>query len=175
MKNRFRILSEPSGFGVSFSGHRPEKLPSGKEKELLQSLVFQETKDAVKDGARVFYSGMSRGIDLFAAELVLALRRTQPDIRLICACPYPAFFDSFSPAERYRADCILSEADDIRFISGQYYSGVYFTRNRYLVDHSARLIAVLLDMHSGTGNTVRYAQKKGLDIRIVTLPVKPAN
>lgn len=172
MSERGRTQTKPTGMAVSFSGHRPEKLPAGRDRAILQSMVYQETAQAISDGACVFYSGMSRGLDLYAAELVLAMRSEHPEIRLVCACPFPAFFDSFSPVERYRVDCILSEANDVCFISKHYYSGVFFARNRYMVDHSDRLIAVMLDPRSGTGNTVRYAQKKGKDVRIVTLPIK---
>lgn len=46
----------------------------------------------------------------------------------------------------------------------------YYRRNRYLVDHADCLIAVYdnnQNMRSGTGMTVRYAEKKGKPVTLI--------
>ena len=160
------------GFGVCFSGHRPEKLPEREGREILKSMLHLETENAIKDGARVFYTGMARGVDLYAAEMILDYRHRFPDIRLICACPFPEHYSSFSAAEIYRVRCILNAANETVTVSARYVPSVFARRNAYMVDHSERLIAVLLHSHSGTAQTVRYAKQKGIDTRLITLPLK---
>jgi uncharacterized phage-like protein YoqJ len=163
---------EKTGFGVCFSGHRPEKLPEGTERGILRSMMQFETETALKDGADVFYSGMARGVDLYAAELVLAYKEQFPGIRLVCACPFPGHERRFPPEDKNRIRRILEAADETVYVSAHYSAGVFARRNCFMVDHSRRLIAVLLDPRSGTAQTVRYAKQKGIDTRLITLPVK---
>ena len=42
-------------------------------------------------------------------------------------------------------------------------------RNRYMVDHADYILAVWNGCPSGTGNTVRYAHKKGKTIIVINL------
>lgn len=55
---------------------------------------------------------------------------------------------------------ILQEADIVRFTSHQYYNGCLQTRNVFMVDHSARLIAVYNGEPGGTRNTIEYDDTK---------------
>ena len=65
-----------------FTGHRPEKLNITEQEatELLHAAIV----DAYDSGYRTFMSGMARGVDIWAAELVLQEREAHPDIHLIC-------------------------------------------------------------------------------------------
>ncbi len=69
-----------------FTGHRPEKLDIPKNK-VFESLK-KEIYTAIADGFQIFISGIARGIDLWAADIVLALRNEGTAIQLICASPY---------------------------------------------------------------------------------------
>ena len=67
-----------------FTGHRPEKLPWGTNESdpLCQALklrIFQEVEQAADDGADVFCCGMARGCDLYFAEAVLQLKKSETD------------------------------------------------------------------------------------------------
>ena len=69
-----------------FTGHRPHKLgiSEKKAKELLSDAV----DDMIKKGYTVFISGMAQGIDMWAAEIVLEKRKSNPQIFLVCASAY---------------------------------------------------------------------------------------
>ena len=72
-----------------FTGHRPEKLHCG---EATVCAILEGSIDAaISDGFMTFISGMARGVDIWAAEIVLARKATNPEIRLICALPHPDF------------------------------------------------------------------------------------
>lgn len=68
-----------------FTGHRPEKL---KQSESVNVKSLETAiKEAIADGKRVFISGMARGVDIWAAEIVLRLRKEGANVKLICASP----------------------------------------------------------------------------------------
>ena len=56
-----------------FTGHRPEKL-SASEDEVKMALA-DAIDSALTVGKRTFISGMARGTDIWAAELVLQRRK----------------------------------------------------------------------------------------------------
>lgn len=66
---------------VCFTGHRPEKLKQS-ESVIVKSLETA-IKDAIADGKNVFISGMARGVDIWAAEIVLRLRKEGANVKLI--------------------------------------------------------------------------------------------
>ena len=50
-----------------------------------------EIRKAIDDGFVTFISGMARGVDIWAAEIVLRLRDEGKPIHLICASPFEGF------------------------------------------------------------------------------------
>ena len=96
------------------TGHRPEKL-GRPEAEVVEGLK-KEIRTAVADGFQTFISGMVRGVDLWAAEIVLALRDKGAAVRLICASPYEGFESRWSREWRERYRRVMERADLVRFI-----------------------------------------------------------
>ncbi len=80
----------------------------------------EEIRTAVADGFQTFISGMARGVDLWAAEIVLSLRNEGAAVRLICASPYKGFENCWSREwqEQYRK--VMERADLVRFICPGY-------------------------------------------------------
>lgn len=72
-----------------FTGHRPEKLSMPEDK--IIAALEHAIRAAIEDGYQTFISGMARGVDLWAAEIVLRLRDAGEPVRLICASPYAGF------------------------------------------------------------------------------------
>ena len=145
---------------VCFTGHRPEKLHRAKP-EIVKDLK-KEILCAIDEGFNVFISGMARGVDIWAAEIVLQLRADGKDIRLICACPYKGFEENWNIYWRIKYRAVLKGADYIKYVCAGYGRGCFQTRNEWMVDHAARVIAVFNGEKSGTANTVRYAAAKGV-------------
>ena len=145
-----------------FTGHRPEKLNTS-EKE-VKAALRRQIDQAVHDGFKVFITGMARGVDLWAAEIVLDLRKRHKEIRLICAIPHDGFEARWSPSWQELYRYVLAEADLTRVISKGYHTGVYQVRNEWMVNHSARVIAVFNGQPSGTKNTIDYACRQGVPV-----------
>lgn len=145
-----------------FTGHRPEKLNTS-EKE-VKAALRKQIDQAVHDGFTVFITGMARGVDLWAAEIVLDLRKRNKEIRLICAIPHDGFEARWSPSWQELYRYVLAEADLTRVISKGYHTGVYQVRNEWMVNHSTRVIAVFNGQPSGTKNTIDYAYRQGVPV-----------
>ena len=96
-----------------FTGHRPEKLqaPEG----VVTAALEKEIRQAIADGFNVFITGMARGVDIWAAEIVLRLQDAGEAVRLICACPYQGFERGWKQSWQERYQAILSAADLVRF------------------------------------------------------------
>lgn len=147
---------------VCFTGHRPEKLDIC-EKEVKYKLRIA-IREAINDGYCTFISGMARGVDMWAAEIVLEERRKNSDIKLICASPYEGFEKSWNFIEKHRYHAILKKADYIKYVCEHYSQQCFQIRNVWMVDHSARVIAAYNGERGGTRNTVRYALNKNVEV-----------
>lgn len=148
-----------------FTGHRPEKLI--KSEIEIKAALRKEIKLAIQDGLTVFITGMARGVDLWAAEIVLEFKKRNKSIKLICAIPHEGFETRWSVTWKQLYQYVLDNADLVRVISKGYHPGVYQIRNEWMVNHSARVIAVFNGQSSGTKNTIDYALSQGVLVRII--------
>ena len=155
--------SEKRIYLCCFTGHRPERLsiPESKVKAALQ----KEIRLAIADGINVFITGMAPGVDIWAAEIVLELRKKEElSLKLIAASPHPGFENRWSIEWQKRYAAVMAKADFIKEVCSHYSRGCYQIRNEWMVDHSARVIAVWYGRPSGTKNTIVYAKRKGVPL-----------
>lgn len=157
-----------------FSGHRPEKLPWGRDETDRRCLALKEklygaVESAVLEGTEHFICGMAEGCDFYFCETVLALKRQFPHISLEAAIPFPGQPERWSWQAQGRYNGLLSHCDFTTVIQNTYTTGCMQRRNRYMVDHSAMLIAAHDGRPGGTRNTIEYALSRG--IALVIIPV----
>lgn len=148
-----------------FTGHRPEKLPWGSDESdprcaVLKRKIYDAVESAYDGGMRHFICGMARGCDFYFAEAVLELRRVYGDVTLEAAVPFPGQADGWPEADRDRWQSILYQCDLETLVQEQYSRGCMPRRNRYMVDHSALVIAVYGGVSGGTRQTLEYALKR---------------
>ena len=147
-----------------FTCHRPEKLNCNEA--AIKVKLSHAIDKAIQDGFVTFISGMARGVDIWAAELLLECRAATPSLHLICALPYSGFERRWSPQWQTRYQAILQHADLIKTICPLYSMAAFQQRNEWMVDHSSRLIAIYNGSPGGTRNTIEYAKRKKLEIAI---------
>ena len=145
-----------------FTGHRPEKLNTSEFE--VKKLLEKAIDEAINDGFTTFISGGARGVDLYAAEIVIEKRKDNPDIKLIMAIPHPDFEKRWNPNDRLLYDYAIKNADLVKLINDHYFRGCYQIRNQYMVDRSSRVIAVYNGAAGGTRNTVEYAKMAGVEV-----------
>lgn len=155
-----------------FTGHRPNKLPWGTDESdpgciALKDAIRREIETAYDRGYRHFICGMARGCDLYFCEEVQALRDRREGVTLEAAIPCETQADKWPQADRERYKRLVGLCDFETMIQREYDRNCMLRRNRYMVDHSSRLIAALDGSRGGTLYTAAYAMKQGLELVII--------
>lgn len=158
---------------VCFTGHRPEKLPFSMDDtvrlNMLRSMIYLRIDEAYRSGYRIFLTGMARGVDMWAALGVMALKKQHNDIRLVGVSPYKNEYCRLRGTDKWDYGVIEEAADDMIYISQDYFKGCYQKRNNFIVNNSSLIIGVVYNMKSGTGKTLAYAEKMGLKADVIDL------
>lgn len=157
-----RTEAEKRMHRACFTGHRPEKLQQ--TEKAIRKMLEREIVKAMDSGIHVFLSGMARGVDIWAAEIVLHLRDSGCNVKLICACPYAGFERGWSADWQRKYRAVLRSADLVRYICPEYSPACFRIRNAWMVDHAALVIAVFNGQPGGTKSTIDYAEKAGIPV-----------
>lgn len=137
-----------------FTGHRPEKLPwredEGDPRCLeLKARLAGVVEAAYEKGMRHFLCGMARGADFYCCEAALALRERRPGVTVEAVIPCEEQAARWRERDRERWFSLVERCDNETMLQHHYDRGCMLRRNRYLVDHSAMLIAVYDGMLGG--------------------------
>lgn len=149
-----------------FTGHRPEKLTA--PEWLIKRELEREIRQAIDDGINVFITGMARGVDIWAAEIVLQLRESGMPVRLMCASPFDGFERSWSEDWQRRYRTIMQTADHALFVCPHYSRSCFQIRNEWMVNHANRVIAVFNGERGGTKNTIDYTRRLGVQLFVIS-------
>ncbi len=151
---------------VCFTGHRT----IAEEKEKLSARLYAllerfVTEQKVTD----FYTGGAVGWDALAALTVLKLRESYPEVKLhlVLPCPFEEQSAKWKEAQKTEYLHIFGLADSVEQVSDRYYNGCMKARNARLVELASDYCICYWnpkDFRSGTGQTVRMAQKKGIEV-----------
>lgn len=153
-----------------FTGSRPQNLPCGFHEERpncvrLKELLRQEIEALITEQSiSHFISGMALGVDQWAAEAVLELKKTYPHITLESAIPCETQATKWRVEQQERYFTITSQCDKETMLQRAYTSDCMQRRNRYMVDSSRIVLAVWNGNAGGTGSTVNYARQLGRTI-----------
>lgn len=144
-----------------FTGHR--QLPSYK-KPYIRGYIEQAVHKLADRGVLFFGCGGARGFDTLAAQAVINVRKTRPEIKLILVLPCRDQADGWPEPDMRVYESIKKSADKIKYTAERYYEGCMFKRNRHLVDFSSYCVCYLTQDTGGTAYTVEYARTMGLEI-----------
>lgn len=150
---------------VCFTGHRPEKLT--RTESMIKKDLEVQIRQAISDGLNVYITGMARGVDIWAAQIVLMLREEGQPVRLLCACPYDGFEKGWSKKWQKQYREILQAADTVKYICKGYSRSCFQIRNEWMIDHAARVIAIFNGEKSGTKNAIDYAIKINVPVSYI--------
>ncbi len=157
-----------------FTGHRTERLPwladaGNMRTAALTKALWLRIWNSYDKGYTRFLCGMAQGIDLLCAELVLQLREEAPEVELVPVLPYPRQSARWPVAERQRHQAILKACSkQIIIVCPEYDRSCFYRRNRYLVDHSSKIIGVYDGKPTGgTHQTLEYAKQRNLEMELL--------
>jgi uncharacterized phage-like protein YoqJ len=145
-----------------FTGHRTVSLAHRQE---IEGALESALRALIAEGYRYFAAGGALGFDTLAAQAVLRLRNEYSHIRLILVLPCPEQAARWSAEDIRVYEQIKKAADKVVYTSPEYSDGCMLKRNRVLVEGSSFCLAYCTRARSGTGYTVRYAEKMGLTVR----------
>lgn len=146
----------------SFTGHRPERLEMSEGKVI--AWLEEQIRKAVEDGYTDFITGMQKGVDIWAAEIIVKLKNEGQKVHLISACAWNGMEKDWETDWKKRYTRILMGSDKIVYVSKYPGRTAFFERNHWMVDNSTRLIGVFTGAPGGTKETIFYAKKKGLEV-----------
>lgn len=167
----------------AFTGYRPQKMPFGFNEMDPRCIDFKERirntiKMLIWEGYSHFLSGGARGMDMYAAEIVLDLRQQYPWIGLEMVIPFDTQPEKWALEYRIRYAHLMDGADIITCIGHEYSKSAIFNRNKYLVDNADLLLAAYDGIPGGTQMTCEYAKRIGVPVccirPVVEHPVKTA-
>ena len=85
------------------------------------------------------------------------MKKKNPALKLHANLPCEGQESKWSVSAREIYHSILEQADEVVYVGQEYSRGCMLERNRYMVDHSALLIAVYDGVSGGTRHTLGYA------------------
>ncbi len=145
-----------------FTGHR--SLPEEEEERLVRE-IRPLLLALIREGTTEFRVGGAIGFDTLMGELLLRLRDEEHlPIRIVSMIPYPQWRGKWAPRDRERQEILLRKSDRVVYIRPHYRNGVYFLRNRALVDGARTCIAYCTKPTGGSAWTIRYAKQQGLTV-----------
>lgn len=162
MENKNSAVEKTRMRTACFTGHRD--IPDALVDEITER-TRRAVERLIQQGYRYFGAGGARGYDAMASETVLELRRQYPVIHLILVLPFPEQYKhetGWTQRDIKQYHFLQERASKVRFVADRYSKGIYFQRNRILVDWSSACVAYMTREKSGTGYTVSYAKSKGL-------------
>lgn len=109
------------------------------------------------------------GWDALAALTVLKLRESYPEVKLhlVLPCPFAEQSAKWNEAQKTEYLHIFGLADSVEQVSDHYYNGCMKARNARLVELASDYCICYWNpsnFRNGTGQTVRMAQKKGIEV-----------
>lgn len=100
--------------------------------------VFERTKDIVTllvpKGFKYFGTGGALGFDTIAAQAVLSVKETNPEVKLILVLPCENQIKYWKQQDIDVYNDIKLRADKVKVFAPHYYNGCMQKRNRHLVD-----------------------------------------
>lgn len=159
---------------IAVTGHRPNKLWGYDYSHDNYIKLFSKMYDFLKENETTHcISGMALGVDTIFALAALRYKRDNPERNVIveCAIPCRNHSSQWSTKDKGLYNSILVKADRVTLVSDEEYKPwLMQRRNEYMVDNCDLLLAIWDGTKGGTGNCVKYAQKK--DKKIVQINPK---
>jgi uncharacterized phage-like protein YoqJ len=145
-----------------FTGHRYIEIQN------INSKVKEISLSLIEKGVNQFLVGGALGFDCVAGEEIIRIRQDKPEIMLtvVLPCNFCLFTLKWNERQRTRINALLQRAGEVITLQKDFTPDCYKKRNQYLVNNSRYCVCCYNpnNFKSGTGQTVRMAEKRGLEI-----------
>lgn len=154
---------------IAFTGESVLTTSTGVPDRNLENVVRTELyyvlEECCNEGKDTFLCGMELGFDLLAAEVVLELKKSYPDIKLYAIIPFTGQEDEYDSEEKVRYRRINEATDGRQVIWSKDYSVLsYLKRNDFMIENCSEIIAYSNNNKTGAYYTVHKARKNNMDV-----------
>lgn len=168
---------------ICITGHRPNGLPReygyslnneawSKLKEYIEVTIEECYKYATPNEKLTLISGMALGVDTAFWEVANELRKSNRNIKIEAAIPFVGQEKKWKHESQKQYTQMLSESDKVTTVSeGGFATYKMMARNRYMVNKSDIVIAVICKETGGTAQCVKYAKEHNK----VVIEINPQN
>ena len=147
------------------SGHQPEMLHTS-EKEVKQWLEVQ-IDQAIADGYDTFIIGCTKGVELWAGEIIVQKRLDNQALHLFVAIPNDYSYTKNWDIDWRRKYSEVRRCADVGKGIGDYHEGDSVrARNIWMVENSSRLIAYYTGYDDEVKSIIDYAKEH--DVPVIT-------
>lgn len=149
---------------VFFTGHRTNSFYTD-DMRSLKRLLYKFASEGTVD----FYAGGAKGWDTIFANFVLLMRKddfTTVKLHLVLPCPPEEQTANWNKYDKEWYQEILAVANSVEIVSEHYDKSCMKKRNERLVELGDVCVCYYNEkrIRSGTGQTVRLAEKNGREI-----------
>ena len=153
-------------------GHEPEKLGDANKCDEIKNLIRNEIIKQAENGIEFFYADMSRGVGLWAAQIILDLKSTPEfaHLYLTAILSYPEQTKSLLEKDRLEFDKVLLMCDNIKTIMQKKYNMAFGLKKGFIGQEIDIIIAVCDSRDypmSTTAQEVRRAQEFKKEVIII--------
>ena len=145
-----------------FTGHR--RITAIDEFK-LHTKIDAAVRDLYGMGVTNFISGGATGFDMTAAEAVLRLKESFPDVTLSLYLPCENHTEKWYDSDIVRFGELLKAADEVRYTKKEYDSECMRLRNQAMVLASSYCITYFENRPGGTMQTLAMARKMNCTVR----------
>lgn len=168
---------------ICITGHRPNGLPReygynlnneawSKLKEYIEVTIEECYKYATPNEELILVTGMALGVDTAFWEVANELRKSNRNIKIEAAIPFVGQEKKWKHESQKQYTQMLSESDKVTTVSeGGFATYKMMARNRYMVNKSDIVIAVICKETGGTAQCVKYAKEHNK----VVIEINPQN
>ncbi len=144
------------------AGHTPAELKRPEEdvRVDLENAILR----AVDRGYSTFVSGLTCGVEIWAAEIVIRLKDRFPELHLVAVIPCPGFDAEWPEEWRVRYNRLLCLAEYVKVIGEASTPETLRARNEWMVGHSSMVIAVYGGFSGETRELLRCAMQCRLPV-----------
>lgn len=168
---------------ICITGHRPNGLPKEygynlnneawtKLKKYIEVTIEECYKYATPNEELTLVTGMALGVDTAFWEIADKLRKSNRNIKIEAAVPFIGQQKKWTHESQKQYKQMLSESDKVTIVSeGGFTTWKMMARNRYMVNKSDIVIAIICKETGGTAQCVKYAKEHNK----VVIEINPQN
>lgn len=153
----------------AITGYRPSRFrfkynENNTDCKRLKRRIKEQLVALYEKGVYHFIVGGALGVDMWAGEILLAMKEKQEfsEIRITMALPFEGYDANWDQKSKARNTRIRNSAE-VLVIGKEPETPSYTKRNHFMVDHADVVLAVYDNdrkIRSGTAMTVHYAERK---------------